>query len=213
MGFFSSKKEEKKSNESVSVTEPKGEDIPKPKVEDSGKLVPPPIPGGSHLDDIKTQVTSSSNEVDNSTNNELIKSEEASGNLDSLNMDSNNVDSLFDLSELDLPETQIDNSLDNSTSNSSSAIDPSSENLANLNFTRSTSHRKEDDNIFVTTSQFKTLLSIIESVKTRVKEANETHLRLMDIKSEEDIEYENLRKTFQFIEDKLYEVDSLIFEK
>lgn len=70
-----------------------------------------------------------------------------------------------------------------------------------------------DDTYFVTTHQFKSLLEIVEAVKERVKISNERHLRLLDIKAEEDIEYENLRKDFQFVEDKLYEVDSIIFER
>ena len=37
--------------------------------------------------------------------------------------------------------------------------------------------------------------------------------RLVSIKAEEDIELESLRKDFQFIEDKLYEVDSTIFDR
>ena len=75
-------------------------------------------------------------------------------------------------------------------------------------------HKEVNDTkpFFVTTSQFKALLEIIENVKQKTKETSERHLRLLDIKSEEDIEYENLKKDFAFIEDKLYEVDTLIFE-
>lgn len=87
----------------------------------------------------------------------------------------------------------------------------------NLNFISNKNlnpgHVSHEKDFFITTHQFRSVLEIIESVKNKVKESSETHLRLMDIKSEEDIEYENLRKDFQFIEDKLYELDSVIFEK
>ena len=55
--------------------------------------------------------------------------------------------------------------------------------------------------------------SDVDKVKEKFKESSDIHLKLLDIKSEEDLEYENLRKNFQFVEEKLYEVDSLIFEK
>lgn len=69
------------------------------------------------------------------------------------------------------------------------------------------------DIIYITTQQFKMLMETVEDVKARVKDSSERHLRLLDMKAEEDVEFENLRKDFQYIEDKLYEVDSIIFDK
>jgi len=80
-------------------------------------------------------------------------------------------------------------------------------------FSRGNFGSSEDEVIYITTAQFKNMLEIIDNVRSRVKESAEKHTRLLDIKSEEDIEYENLRKDFQYIEDKLYEVDSLLFER
>jgi hypothetical protein len=64
---------------------------------------------------------------------------------------------------------------------------------------------------YVTTTQFKDLLDIVDSVKLKIKSTNELYLRLADIKSEEDIEFENLRKSFIFVEEKLYELDRVLF--
>jgi len=218
MGFFSSKKEEKKaavvpapapSNIPAVPAAPVTTSAPTDSISDLGKLTPPSIPGVSHLDDIKSEVINANN-----GENIPVSNIETESNTMSLNGDS-----LFDLSDLDLesdiPNSESEsNSLKDSVNFENTAIDPENENLSSLNFTsRSTISKSKDEDIFVTTSQFKTLLSIIDSVKSRVKDATETHLRLMDIKSEEDIEYENLRKAFQFVEDKLYEVDNLIFEK
>lgn len=115
-------------------------------------------------------------------------------------------DNMFDLSDVSLegleaPETE-----------SKVSVPAVSDNT--LTYTPNRPSRKvSNEPHFVTTAQFKRMLEIVEEVKVKVKETSEIHLRLMDIKSEEDIEYESLRKNFQFIEDKLYEVDSIIFEK
>ena len=231
MGFFSSKKEEKKVS-TVPAVPPAPAAAPVPSVSNCssevsnvGNLAPPSIPGGSHLDDIKSEVASS---ADNNSTGVVSEQQDSSSLTDSSDL-SLNTDSLFDLSDLDLAPEVEEKSMTSSQSNSgnvdlssereipiaqSDVIDTNTENLSSLSFaSRSGVSRSKDEDIFVTTSQFKSLLSIIDSVKARVKEATETHLRLMDIKSEEDIEYENLRKSFQYVEDKLYEVDNLIFEK
>ena len=98
----------------------------------------------------------------------------------------------------------------------SEPYETSSQRLVNEDFIKNKNYGSVpigSDNFFITTAQFKALLEIVESVKLKVKESTEKHLRLLDIKSEEDIEYENLRKDFQYIEDKLYEADSILFEK
>lgn len=201
-------------------------------------LAAPPVPGGN-LDDIKQQVQSSgvSQNSMESTNNMPSVSTESTLNIPQMpntselssespdmaeesniankNEESNSTiddDSLFDFSELDLSnaqnqETEIsENSINKEKEDENISID-------NLSFIQKNKNSKEYEDFFITTKQFKTLLEIVEAVKNKVKGANETHLRLMDIKAEEDIEYENLRKDFEFIEDKLYEVDNLIFDK
>ncbi len=223
MGLFSKSKEEVKSDlppmpPAAPSTAPAPMAAPESNKSDSisdvGKLELPTIPGSSSFDDIKSQVVGNTPKLSESvveeSNNSVISTNTTIPDL-SEGMDS---DSLFDLSDIDMSDSQNKNisNVDSSTS----VIDTSLEHPESLNFvsrSNSRSKRVVEENIFVTTAQFKALLEIVESVKSKVKDASETHLRLLDIKSEEDIEYENLRKSFQFIEDKLYEVDSLIFEK
>lgn len=77
---------------------------------------------------------------------------------------------------------------------------------------RGSSKHVGKESCFLTTQQFRSMLEIVELVKGKVKDSTEIHLRLLDMKSEEDIEYENLRKNFQYVEDKLYELDSILFD-
>ena len=191
------------------------------------KLTTPPMPGGS-LDSIKEEVSSqSSNNIgmnNNQMNSSNLPATQKSFENDFSNSDGNldeNSDDLFDFSDLDIPNMDSDDDTFQPQRVSGEnfdeeAVDTTQEHLGNLNFV---SNRKNiqksssSETFFVTTSQFKALLEIVDSVKLKVKESSERHLRLLDIKAEEDVEYENLRKDFQYIEDKLYEVDSLIFEK
>ena len=78
--------------------------------------------------------------------------------------------------------------------------------------TKGLSHSK-DDTYFLTTNEFKHLLELIDLVKDRIKTSGQRHMKITSIKAEEDIEYDNIKKDFQFIEDKLYEVDSTIFDR
>lgn len=71
----------------------------------------------------------------------------------------------------------------------------------------------KDDTYFLTTTEFKHLLEQIDAVKERIKVSTQRHMKILSIKAEEDIEIESLKKDFQFIEDKLYEVDSTIFDR
>jgi len=190
-----------------------------PSFEGTGNLSAPPIPGGN-LDDIKSQVEATSNiaapndaAMGNLSESIQMPSIEETNleipNTNEENKDENlNLDdeSLFDFSELDLETTESENKEEVKKETESSPLD-------DLSFIKKNRKVQEYETFFITTKQFKNLLEIVESVKKKVKDANETHLRLMDIKAEEDIEYENLRKDFEFIEDKLYEVDNLIFEK
>jgi hypothetical protein len=165
----------------------------------------PPAPGGS-LDDIKNQVAGSeqpaleqqvqTSEVNMPSNNEMSLEDD---------------DSLFDFSELG-----VDSPIQSEETFTPASVEEEKDvsySESELKFMNEDKHKvNSNETYFVTTRQFKALLEIVESVKTKVKEASETHLRLLDMKAEEDIEYENLRKDFEFIESKLYEVDSIIFE-
>ncbi len=193
-------------------------------------LSPPPIPGGSFAD-IKSEVAQKPASMRNVEAPEAppLSDDEKDG-LDDDKILSD--DSLFDFSEL---ETQIAGKADDSPKQIESVNKPSaplvkeSEDYdpvehkgvaSSSKITDSLHYSKGDRRVvapnetyFLTTKQFKSLLGIVEDVKVKVKDASETHLKLLDLKAEEDIEYDNLRKSFQFIEDKLYEVDNLIFEK
>lgn len=140
--------------------------------------------------DIDSQLSANSQNVSNNSNVELP-------NLENNSNDINN-------------QTSKMNEEDNLNRNTNDV------NLPEINFIEENAHsdkKVRDETYFVTTSQFKSLLEIVDGVKMKTKEATETHLKLMDIKAEEDLEFENLRKSFQYIEEKLYEVDSLIFDK
>ncbi len=232
MGFFSSNKEVNKKVSATTAPMPPAPSVGSAapttnssSVSNAGKLTPPPVPANPQLEEIKTEITSGSETKTNSNNNNNGNSFTNTQNNFSVQNKDN--ESLFDLSDLDITEPELNvektneggtegNDKDmnvNSEVPKEDMIDPDDENISRLSYRHSETKRGEDKDIYITTSQFKTLFSVINSVKEKVKEASETHLRLTDIKSEEDIEYENLRKTFHFIEDKLYEVDGLIFEK
>jgi hypothetical protein len=184
-------------------------------------LPTPPLPGAS-LEDIKQQVSNSeeihpSNELAElpspmppSTEMAPMEKQSSSSNND------DELDSLFDISDLELPES--DDPEEHLEPEANLALTHEEHNQevkesdSNVEFIAHHKELNETKPFFVTTSQFKGLLEIIENVKQKTKESSERHLRLLDIKSEEDIEYENLKKDFAFIEDKLYEVDTLIFE-
>lgn len=161
---------------------------------ETGHLASPPVPVSS-ITDIKSQI-SSHKEIDEETL-------EKSNNSGLTNLEEE--DSLFDLSEFE----------SENPFGSSDSKEEHEEMDKNAHFMRNRSlhSHTSDKTYYITTAEFKKLLEIVESVKTKVKDSSERHLRLLDIKAEEDIEYENLKRDFEFVEDKLYEVDSLIFEK
>ncbi|MFW6285713.1 MAG: hypothetical protein ACOC16_00920 [Nanoarchaeota archaeon] len=230
MGLFGKKKENK--NDSSKVAPPpvspisetanlnseisnnnvnsQADNIPMPQYK-TGNFSAPSI-AGENLNDIKNQVSAINNYQGNSQPNQNL-------GVDQYN-DSNKgeeADSLFDFSELDI-ESPLDDQNEDSIesqdmlehSNESHSKDKKED--LDLSFIKQKHNLKKEDIKYVTTQQFKDLLEIIENVKTKVKESSETHLKILDIKTEEDIEFENLRKDFQIIEDKLYQVDSIIFD-
>lgn len=213
MGLFSKNKEEQTVEAPPMPPAPPMNDAPTvemKQVPEVGKLSVPLFPGENTFSDIKTQVTSQNNRMPTIQENNLEPQEQFSG--------FENQDSLFDISDLEIEETtpQQDISFNQKISNDrNEAIDTNIEREGKISFISSNKAKKThiDETFYITTSQFKSLIEITENVKIKVKDAADTHLRLMDIKSEEDIEYESLRKAFQYIEDKLYEVDSLIFDK
>ncbi len=206
---------------------------PMPEMSKSGNLSPPPIPGGNSLDDIKEQVSYNNN----NSNNAMMNNQSNDSSFDSQGNDSNSFDSssdsLFDdmFSTDEEHQEDVSKKSDNSQrmqttnngsafditefDNSESLVDTSMERSDSLGFVRGGHYNSHSgkDSCFLTTSQFKALLEIVEGVKSKVKDSTEIHLRLMDIKSEEDIEYENLRKNFAQMEDKLYELDTILFEE
>jgi len=205
MGLFSKKEETKKTVTAPPVqvpqatsTQNKTIEAPEKGLKEINNLIAPKIPGENSLNDIKKEV---------------IKPEYKQANQENFENNNESEDSLFDISDIDFEEPL--NNQNQLEANEDTSIDTNLESKKNMEFIKHNPHHqnKISETFYITTSQFKTLLEIIENVKTKVKESSENHIRLMDIKSEEDIEYENLRKNFQYIEDKLYEVDNLIFEK
>lgn len=179
-------------------------------------LPTPPMPGAS-LDDIKSQVSNGISQAPEPPVASVQESAPVTSDEDSsssLNQEDDELDSLFDISDLELPEdsSQDVNDEHQISDDSTDDVSQKTSNSAQSQFIAHHREIEEAKPFFVTTSQFKSLLEIIEGVKQKAKESSERHLRLLDIKSEEDIEYENLKKDFAYIEDKLYEVDTLIFE-
>ncbi len=86
-------------------------------------------------------------------------------------------------------------------------------NFSNMKENLMNEKKKLKKDFFVTTVQFKDLIDIVDYIKSKIKNSNDIYLRLTDLKSEEDIEYENLRKSFSFIEEKLYDLDKIIFNE
>lgn len=210
MGLFS-KKEASSSGASIPQAPPVNQaginQFPEP-IKNIKNLSTPPLPGGS-LEDIKNQVagTQASQPMNTQLNMGIPEMD-----MHEDNMDMENNDSLFDFSDIEI------NSPVESEQTFTPLTTPATQevkyNESELKFLEDKKHKiNTDETYFVTTRQFKSLLEIVENVKNRVKEASETHLRLLDMKAEEDIEYENLRKDFEFIESKLYEVDGIIFDK
>lgn len=115
-------------------------------------------------------------------------------------------ENLFDLSDLDLGLENF--TQEESKQGSQEATDTQMEDSS----FEKPSKNIQDQPVFITTEQFKKVLEHVEFVKNKVKVSSDTYLRLMDIKAEEDIEYENLRKEFQTMEEKLYEIDNILFE-
>lgn len=198
---------------------------------DGINLTPPSLPGGS-LEEIKNQVVGSEPEgvgeledsqddLDNESfdkNRESFNSSDISTDEDLFNMFKVDDEDLS-YSQSSLPSAQnSDGSIEEtgspSLTNHSSESHPDDTTIGNsteLNF--KTMKIKAPETQFLTTTQFKALLEVVDSVKEKIKLSTETHLRIMDMKAEEDVEYESLRKNFQFIEDKLYDLDSILFEK
>jgi hypothetical protein len=219
MGLFGSK--DKNSNAGAAPAPPappapgavaEKKEISEPKSEVKN-LSAPPMPGGN-LEDIKNQVASKPElPVEESINEPGTP---VSADAPAPEEDPNLDDSLFDFSELDLESPTMDDNLESGTNPASHQEDSKDEDVSHSSkFINNDLHSHKissNESYFVTTKQFKQLLEIIENVKNKVKEASETHLKLLDIKSEEDIEYENLRKDFQYVEDRLHEVDSIIFD-
>ena len=172
-----------------------------------GGLPTPPVPRAD-LDEIKNEVYSKSSYNENMSRFDLPK-EEVPKKVE----DDDELDSLFDISDLDIPSEEDSTKI----KEEDSKVEEEKKDLEderNIPEEFIEHHKKIDETkpFFITTSQFKALLEIVDSVKSKTKDSHERHLRLLDIKAEEDIEYENLKKDFTFIEDKLYELDNLIFE-
>ncbi len=238
MAFKLFKKEDDKSNTGIPSMESKGVlqshsnqmsmGIQPPSLGDG--IRSPMVPSSSNLADIKSQVSAPYGGMHSSAfgvSNQNVPSQQtqtpnfAQQNNPFQNQESqadfgNDIDmsddSLFDFSDLNLKDLEHDSS-EVKESNQSQPSDVAEQD-EDLSFIKNKKRIKESDkDYFITAKQFKDLLEIVDSVKNRVKLACDSHLRLMDIKSEEDVEFEKLRKDFEYIEDKLYEVDSIIFDR
>ena len=189
-------------------------------IPDGSNLTPPSLPG-SGLDDIKSQVVGDMPELEDSNempqkqeiDNSAFETPEISSDEDLFNM--------FKVDDSELTQSAAPASLpsdmheqENEQEDDSyvpETIETHTSNDVALNFETKTVSKK-DETIFLTTTQFKALLEVVDSVKSKIKTSTETHLKLMDMKAEEDVEYESLRRNFQFIEDKLHDLDGILFD-
>ena len=63
---------------------------------------------------------------------------------------------------------------------------------------------------FMTTSQCKDYLEILDNIRKILKESSKSCAKITEIKKEEEEELENLRKNFSKIEEKFYKIDLII---
>ena len=192
----------------------------------------PPTPSSEGINDIKNQISSTQGSQGAQASGSMEAQGSSlqgsqppgptgtseSGNTESMaSSNEDEIDSLFDFSDLDsqLPGDNDSSQEQNTTLPATQEEKTKNHSEEDLRFVKTQDSHKNSTNesLYITTAQFKSLLEIVEEVKNKAKDSADRHLRLLDIKSEEDIEYENLKKDFAFIEDKLYEVDNLIFEK
>jgi len=144
------------------------------------------------------------------TNVESEKTGISNQNLDS-NLDLFNLKDLnLDLEDLEDNESKTDISKEQQKQH----IENKKEDVDLSKYKTEDLEKVDTDNpIFISTEQFKKVIDSIEFVKSKVKTATDTYIRILDIKSEEDLEFDNLKKDFQNLEDKLYEIDSILFEE
>ena len=63
---------------------------------------------------------------------------------------------------------------------------------------------------FMTTNQCKDYLEILDNIRKVLKESSKNCAKLIEMKKSEEEELENLKKNFSKIENKFYEIDSII---
>ncbi len=216
MGLFGSKKKEEAPAPPAPMPAPPelvgAQAAPDFQADQNMHLSSPPIPG--NLDGIKSQVTGDLMDNNSSELSTASNSDGNSNNVQENSEDSANlVDSLFDFSDFELPNSNSESGEIKKFGSKSPSSHSGSMALATSSFKKRDPSIASSETFFITTSQFKHFLDTVEVVRRKVKDASERHLRLLDIKGEEDVEFENLRKDFQYIEDKLYEIDSSIFER
>ena len=86
-------------------------------------------------------------------------------------------------------------------------------NEKDFSFSENDNLSQSESPFYIASQEYEKLLEIIKSVKDKVKKGSDVYLKLLDIKAQEDVEYDNLQKTFSYIEEKLYDADTLIFER
>ena len=201
-------------------------EIAPPQEDNSNQSAPPPSPQEAPMP--------SGSSSESTTPQEQPSNPFSPGSNDDNSIDE---DSLFNLDDFELPNLEMDMSEDeprNLEANDSTLLERSSQRVLYSaheeepvsHYHHEHHHRErshfvptkglstvKNDTYFLTTTEFKSLLEKIESVKNRIKTSSHRHMKIMNIKAEEDIELDSLRKDFQFIEDKLYEVDSTIFDR
>lgn len=126
---------------------------------------------------------------------------------------------MFNLSheDLNLPQKSFEyptHEQTNPTENldENSIEDLSYQKISKSNYNFNFMKKKEEKPVFIKTRQYQSLLESIEEVKSKIKNSYDTYLKLSELKTEEDIEVENLRKEFEEIESRLYKIDQILFE-
>ncbi len=204
MGLFGKKKEKKKEE---SLNEIKKEVIGKPpeaatlQQPQGGEISPPVIEVPK-----PPSLSPDTNNISNSMGQE-------NGNIQQPLQDTDNTNSnlLYELDDID-KLLAGDNSKTTSDDLFTLSQEDKKEDLKKgLNFSSIDKKSSISEVLYVTTDQFKEVMETIEGIKKRIKSATDTYLRIMDIKAEEDIELENLRKDLEYIEDKLYQIDETLF--
>jgi len=67
--------------------------------------------------------------------------------------------------------------------------------------------------VYVKIDEFKEVLSILNNIKSKLNEANNTLKDVETLKNKEDVEFENWKQSLAEVTDKIVSLDNVLFEQ